>query len=365
MNPSSVVEISRQRAPRRKRTRVRGLGTLFRRGRIFWMELHWKGERVRKSLETDDRQTALIRLDAETSAIHAGAVPKTFDPITVQTMYDAWILLKETNCKASTVEDYKSRWNTRMKPFFGKLFATQVTRDVITQYLHQRMKEGVGICARNRERAILHMIFNHNREKIPADYFPSFPPKQSERALVRKGRMADKDYEAFYKRLDDDPKLFWLKAFLVLTFKYGFRKSELLNARCDYFDPKNATFTLPAFTTKSKEARVVDLVPDGEIFKMLVTLTEGRPGDAPLLTRNGKRVSDFRGEWAKQTEGMKGGSGKHGITVHDLRRSAITNMSEKGITASQAGTHLTADVFARYIVRTQEERRQTAALIES
>jgi hypothetical protein len=37
-----------------------------------------------------------------------------------------------------------------------------------------------------------------------------------------------------------------------------------------------STFTLPAFTTKSKQERVVDLVPDVEIFKMLVALTEGR-----------------------------------------------------------------------------------------
>ena len=39
-------------------------------------------------------------------------------------------------------------------------------------------------------------------------------------------------------------------------------------------------------------------------------------------------------------------------------------MSEKGITAAQAATHLTADVFARYIVRSKEERRATAVLIE-
>ena len=43
----------------------------------------------------------------------------------------------------------------------------------------------------------------------------------------------------------------------------------------------------------------------------------------------------------KQTADISGGSGKGGaVTLHDLRRSAITNMSEKGVTAAQAGTHL-------------------------
>ncbi len=70
-------------------------------------------------------------------------------------------------------------------------------------------------------------------------------------------------------------------------------------------------------------------------------------------------------KWLKQTAGMKGGSGKDGaVTIHDLRRAAITNMSEKGVTAAQAGTHLTSDVFARYISRDLTERRKTARLIE-
>jgi hypothetical protein len=39
-------------------------------------------------------------------------------------------------------------------------------------------------------------------------------------------------------------------------------------------------------------------------------------------------------------------------------------MSEKGISAAQAGTHLTPDDFNRYIVRSPEERRATPGLIE-
>jgi integrase len=349
---------------RKPSLRVRGQGSLFLRGETFWMELNWKGERYRRSLETTDRETALIKLDDEVAAIRAGELPKRFDPITVQAMYDEWLLYVETNCKPRTQEDYRSRWTVHLKPFFGSMLATQVTRDTVTAYLHRRLKEGATLCTRNREQRVLMMIFNHNKSKIPADRFPEFPKMQSERAHVRKGRLSDEDFTTLRQRLDE-PGVFWLKVFLTMTFRYGFRKGELLRATCSYFDPKAATFTLPPFITKNKQERVVDLLPDGEIFKMLQQLTAGRASDAALFTRNGRPVRDFRGEWKKQTEGIRGGSGKDGsVTIHDLRRSAITAMSEKGITAAQAGTHLTPDVFQRYIVRSQAERRETAKLIE-
>lgn len=361
---SNLAVMPRPKKTRKAKARVRGQGSLFRRGEIFWMELNWRGTRTRKSLETTDRETALMKLDAEVAAIRAGELPKTFEPITCQTMFESFMVRAEVDCKPRTVRDYQSRWNVHLKSFFGGLVATAVTRDKVTAYLHARMKEGATLCTRNREQRVLMMIFGHNRSKIPADRFPEFPKMQSEKSHVRKGRLSKADYDTLRKRLDD-PKLFWLKVFVTLTFTYGFRRSELIGAKVGYFDPKASTLTLPPFITKNKMERIVDINPDGEIYRMLVKLTEGRDVDGALFTRNGRPVKDYRGEWAKQTADIKGGSGKGGtVTLHDLRRSAITNMSEKGVTAAQAGTHLTPDVFARYISRDLNERRSTAKLIE-
>jgi len=329
------------------------------------MELNWKGVRYRHSLETTDRETALIKLDVAIAKIRSGEMPKTFEPITVQAMFDAWMVGVENGCKPRTQEDYRRRWQKHLKPTFGGLVATQVARDTITRYLNRRMKDGAGPITRNREQRILMMVFNHNRGKIPGDRFPEFPKMNSETAHVRRGRLSKADYEILTARLDN-PTWFWLRVFLVMTFKFGFRKRELLNAQVGYFNRTTSTFTLPAFTTKNNMPRVVDVVPDGGIFKMLVKLTDGRAPDAPLFIRhNGKPVHDFRRYWLKQVAGMTGGSGKGGsVTIHDLRRSAITAMSEKGIDSSKAGTHLTDSTFRRYIQRDEAERRATAKLIE-
>ena len=94
---------------------MRGQGSLFLRGEIYWMELNWKGTRTRKSLETTDRETALIKLDAEVSAIRSGAMPKSFEPVTVQSLFDTFIMGAELRCKARTIADYKSRWEVHLK----------------------------------------------------------------------------------------------------------------------------------------------------------------------------------------------------------------------------------------------------------
>ena len=181
--------------PRKQSLRVRGQGSLFLRGEVFWMELNWKGARTRKSLETTDRETALNKLADAVAAIRSGEMPKNFEPITVQAMFDGWMIHVETNCKQLTQEDYRRRWTNHLKPFLRGLFATQVDRDKVVAYLNHRMKEGAGPVTRNREQRVLMMLFNHNRAKVPADRFPEFPKMQSEKAHVRKGRLSKADYE--------------------------------------------------------------------------------------------------------------------------------------------------------------------------
>jgi len=338
---------------------------LFLRAGTWYMEYTHDGKRYRESLDTSDRGTARERRDERIKEISQGIPRKKFSPIPCQEMFDKWMAEVERTCKPNTIEDYRRRWNAHLKGFFGGLMATQVNRQKVTDYLLQRKNEGAGEVTQNRENRILQMLFNYNRTLIPADHFPEFPKMHSEKMHVRKGRLSVEDYREIQRRLTD-PKLFWLRVMLTLAFKYGFRtKSELVPAKVSYFDPKASTFTLPPFSTKNKMDRVVDLVPNGEIYNMLVELAAGRNPEDALFHRNGKAVRDFRGTWDKLVEGMKGGSGKGGtITIHDLRRSALTNMTEKGVTAVQAGTHLSPEVFSRYINRNQEERRRTAELIE-
>lgn len=102
----------------------------------------------------------------------------------------------------------------------------------------------------------------------------------------------------------------------------------------------------------------MDVVPNGEIFKMLAKLTAGRSSGDALFHRDGRPVKVYRKTFEKLTAGMDNGQGGH-VTIHDLRWSAITGMSNKGVTAAQAGTHLT-QMFSTAIsnARKRSERQQ-------
>ena len=203
------------------------------------------------------------------------------------------------------------------------------------------------------------MVFGHNRSKIPADRFPEFPEMKSEKAHVRKGRLSKTDYETFRNRFED-PLLFWLKVFFVMTFKYGFRKGELLKAKCHTSTGSASTFTLPAFTTKNSMERVVDVLPNGEIFDMLVALTAGRAlmrlylhameGRCETFVASGKtnhrhegrlgqrwqhhdsrptpeRNHQYGGEGSRCDEGGYSLDRRHVQTIHSTRRNRTTRNS--------------------------------------
>jgi integrase len=367
----NLIEMQKPKRKRRPNAVTRGGGHLFTRGvadkktgrkPIYWFELNWHGVRTRESLHTDDHQTALDLMAKAVAEIRLGESRKKFEPITVRAMYDTWIAEKERTAKASTHKFYQSRWK-HLEPVFGDMLATQVNKDVVSKYLTDRKREGAGNILQNREQRVLMMIFEHNRKKISANDFPEFPAFHSEKAHVRQGRLSKADFQTIMDRLSG-PENFWFRTLVTMTFKFGFRRAELQNATVGYFDAKDSSFTLPTYSTKNKMERRVPIKRDGEIYKMLVKLTAGRPANEALFIRsNGEPVKDYRRAWDKLTEGITNGRGGH-VTIHDLRRSAISEAKAKGFGSSEFGTHLTADVFNRYVTRTEVEEQANAERIE-
>src|SRR5579862_415802 len=91
MNSNLAVMPEPKKEHKKKARRVRGQGYMFQRGMTWWFELVWKGQRYRESLGTAVRLDAVRKFNARVAEIHSGELPKTFEPISVQAMYDLWI----------------------------------------------------------------------------------------------------------------------------------------------------------------------------------------------------------------------------------------------------------------------------------
>jgi integrase len=147
---------------------------------------------------------------------------------------------------------------------------------------------------------------------------------------------------------------------LALAYNFGFRKGELLTLRVSDCDLLGGTVRLR--TSKNGEPRTVPLT--AERRALLASCIAGKGPDAPVFTRKGKVVSDFRGTWETVTKA----AGCPGLLFHDLRRSAVRNMVRSGVpevVAMRISGHKTRSVFDRYNVTSERDLVDAAQKIES
>lgn len=132
--------------------------------------------------------------------------------------------------------------------------------------------------------------------------------------------------------------------------------------------------------TKNGEARKVKMT--SEVCTLLVECCRGKKTDDYVFTRaGGQHIVDPRDEWyslyvssglgqwipAKRKNG-KEFKAYRGLNLHDFRRSAIRNMTRRGVSdvvAMKISGHKTASVFKRYNIVDERDLEQASKLIEA
>jgi integrase len=141
------------------------------------------------------------------------------------------------------------------------------------------------------------------------------------------------------------------------------RKSEC--ASLTWADIEGDTLTLKGENSKNGEARIIPLI--GELGQIITRRRAARrivrDGIATtelcdyIFHRSGAPIAEFRKSWATATKKAK----CPGKLFHDLRRSAVRNMTQAGVpqaVAMKVSGHKTNSMFQRYnIVDTGDMRR--------
>jgi integrase len=325
------------------------MGSIYQRGKTWWISYYHKGRQIRESAETDKKMVARQLLELREGEIAQGKLPSyQFDKTNFGSLAADLLTDYKINGKKSG-DRVEEILRLHLKPFFdGKV--REITTARVKDYIALRIDQGAKNATINRELAYLKRMLNLGAQQTPpkVDRVPHIPMLRENN--VRKGFLEAEDFEDLMKFLPD-----YLKPLVLFAYQTGWRRSEITGLTWDRVDLSRGLVRLEAGETKNGEARTAFIGPD----LLRAIKLQRRFGCPYVFHREGLKIADFSGSW-------KAACKKAGVPdrlFHDLRRTAVRNMVRAGTperVAMMISGHKTRSVFDRYDIVSEEDLRLAA-----
>ena len=258
------------------------------------------------------------------------------------------------------------------KTFGGLRMATITTSDV-ERYAVKRKKDGASNATVNRELAVLKRMFTLSIRAGKLYTRPYIEMLHEDN--VRTGFFERAQFDALLKHLPAR-----LRGVAILGYWTGMRRGEILGDPNHFdkrpglqwrrVDRKAMVIRLDPGTTKNREGRTI---PYGDVPELREAIEAQWKAHEKLLakgiisnlvfprlrgTKNpGGPIIDFRKAW----NGASEAAGVPGRRFHDLRRTAVRDLTRAGVPRQTAMTitgHKTESVFNRYDIVDTNDRRE-------
>lgn len=240
--------------------------------------------------------------------------------------------------------------------------ATALTTEAAKRFVRQRRNDDVGNSAINRSLSCLRRMLNlAKREKkindVPFIEFQKEPP-------ARKGFLEQQDFDRLIKLLPTH-----LRPLVTFLYYCGVRVGEALQIEWPQVNLKTRLIRLEPEQAKTDEARILPLP---SVLVGMLHQVEAKSGRVFAGT-------NLRKEWMKACAAAGLGSiievedkpydpRYEGLTLHDLRRSAVRNLVNAGVperVAMQITGHKTRSVFDRYHIVSATDVSNAMQAVES
>lgn len=339
-----------------------GSGSIYKRGKTWWLSYYVNGKQVWESAQTKDRAEARRILQAKLGQraedrLIVGADRVTFEDLIrgVENEYRA--------NERKTLDKVQCRAKHLAKSFAGwRALDIKVTD--LRAYIAKRQEEGASNAEINRELSVLRRGFNLAREAETLTHMPHFP-RLEERA-PRAGFFEEEDFQAVVTHLPE-----CLQPPMTFAYLTGWRcRSEILRLQWRNIDLEAGTIRLDVGSTKNKDGRVIYMTSAlrallEEQRRKTFALQRETGQIIPLVFHdNGHRIVNYDKRWREACKR----AGVPGKIVHDFRRTAVRNMVRAGIperVAMQMAGHKTRSVFDRYHIVSDSDLQDAARRLDT
>jgi integrase len=247
------------------------------------------------------------------------------------------------------------RIDRHLRPFFGAMKAQAIGTGTRRQYVELRRRQHAAAATINKELAFVRRALRLGAQQDPplvvrVPHFEMLPVDN-----VRVGILEHDEYRALRDSLPP-----YARIALVIAYHTGARKGAIRKIRREWVDLEKGQITLAFRSTDNKRApRYLPIYGD-MAAELDMWLTRIRNSDCPFLIQNrGEPLFDFEKAWATACDA----AGISGTLFHDLRRTAVTNMIEAGLSEKEAmeiSGHKTRAVFDRYHIVSERRMKQNA-----
>jgi integrase len=333
------------------------MGSVFKRGRIYYIQYYRNGKRFKESSNCDKKEVARRLLKSREGEIAQGKMPSIcfdrvlFDELVHDYLRDYQINNKQTMAKAERCTRY-------LMAEFGGMCASKITSSHVNGYIEKRLNQGRANATINRELSALKRMFNLAARHTPPKVAQVPYVQMLKENNVRKDFFEDEEFFALREALPEH-----LRPVVTFAYHSGWRKEEILGLEWKQVDLNEGEARLAPGDTKNTEGRTLCMEP--ELLEMMRDLRRQRRLDCPYVFHcNGSRIKDFRGAWKRACREI----GMPDMWFHDLRRTAVRRMVRAGIperVAMAISGHKTRAVFDRYNIVSKGDLKAAAGKLEA
>jgi len=326
-----------------------GLGTLYRRGLVWWIQYSARGKLYRESSHSQVRADAARLLRKRVAEMgRGGKVGRDAEKVTFNDLVT--LIQADYRQKQNRTWDRVEHAIKHLRPTFERLPAVDINYDSVSRYVSKRLEAGAAPGTVHHEVAALGRMLKLG---TMAGILPLRPPLPVIKLdNIRKGFFTDEQVNRVLQRLPD-----WYAPAIEFAWRTGWRIGEVKSLTWAQVDFRAGIVRLEPGTTKNREGRSFPFAAFPALAKLLKTQrkrtdTWQKAHDRIVpwvFWRDGKPLGDHRDVWMRCCRE----AGQPGKLVHDLRRSAVRNLERAGVPRSVAMKltgHMTESVYRRYAI---------------